>query len=84
MTFTIEEDVKNRLKNVSKRLRLSQSRIVEEVLIELLPVLEEQSPNQMLKMALKKLSAGIDATASLFDEDMKKDESIENYKNSKR
>ena len=83
VTFTIEEDVKKRLAAVAKRAKMSQSAIVEEVLVELLPILEAETANQLIQRSLKKLSESIDNTASLFDA-AEHDQSVEDYKDMKR
>ena len=84
VTFTIEEDVKKRLAAVAKRAKMSQSAIVEEVLVELLPILEAETANQLIQRSLKKLSESIDNTASLFDVAAEHDQSVEDYKDMKR
>ena len=55
MTISINEDVLKRLDKVAKRLNLSKSGMVEEFLIEVLPILEKQNPINMVGSALKKL-----------------------------
>jgi len=55
MRISINEDVLKRLDKVAKRLNLSKSGMVEEFLIEVLPILEKQNPINMVGSALKKL-----------------------------
>lgn len=81
-TFTIEESVSKRLSVVSKKMKQSKSSIVEELILEILPILEAETPNKMMSKAMKKMSEQIDLTATLFD-DMAHDENIDNYKKDK-
>jgi len=82
-TFTIEESLSKRLSVVSKKMKRSKSGIVEELIEGILPILEAETPNQMLAKAMKKMAVQIDLTGNLF-EDIEKDESIERYKEMKR
>jgi len=70
-TFTIEEDVKKRFAIVAKKMKQSQSSIIEELLIEIIPILEAKTPNQMMAKAMQEMAKSINLTASLFD-DVKK------------
>ena len=81
-SFSMDANVVNRLDKVSKRLKQTKSSIVEEMLLNLLPVLEQTTPNKMVAMAMKEMAKGIDTTADLFD--MEYDKSVEDYKDMKR
>ena len=81
-TFTIEESVSKRLSVVSKKMKQSKSSIVEELILEVLPILEAETPNKIMAKAMKKMSEQIDLTANLFD-DMEYDKSVEDYKKMK-
>lgn len=70
-TFTIDENISKRLSIVSKKIKQSKSSIVEELLTEILPILEAETPNKILARSMKKMAETIDLTASLFDESLK-------------
>ncbi len=83
VTFTIDEDISQRLSIVSKKLKQSKSSIVEELIEQILPILEAKTPNKMMAEAMKQMAATIDTSATLF-EDMAYDKSVEEYKEMKR
>jgi len=87
--ISIDEEVNERWNKVAKFLNMSKSNMVEEYVIQMLPILEQQSPNKMLASAMKEMAKQIDASASLFDtptydERAIYDESVEDYKNKKK
>jgi metal-responsive CopG/Arc/MetJ family transcriptional regulator len=63
VTLSIDEDVLKRFDKVAKRLKLSKSGIVEEFLIDVLPIFEKENPVDMVGSALKKLGEGLSEVA---------------------
>lgn len=82
-SFSLDEDLVNRLAVVSENHNLSRSSIVEDYLSQILPILEAETPNKMLAKAMQQLAGEIDTTATLFD-NMEHDKSVEEYKKMKR
>jgi len=87
--ISIDEEVNERWNKVCKRLELSKSGMVEEFVLQMLPILEQQTPNNMIASAMKEMAKQIDLSASLFDtptydERAIYDESVEDYKNKKK
>jgi antitoxin component of RelBE/YafQ-DinJ toxin-antitoxin module len=66
-SINIDEELNKRWNDVSKRLDITKSSMVSEFLEEVLPILEKETPNDIMKLALKKTAEQIDLTASLFD-----------------
>jgi antitoxin component of RelBE/YafQ-DinJ toxin-antitoxin module len=66
--LSIDEDLNERWGKVAKKLQMTKSGMVEEFLEEVLPILEEESPNRIVQNAMKVLAKQIDNTASLFDD----------------
>ena len=83
VTVNIDTDLDIRWTKVAKRIKQSRSSMINEFLEHVLPILEAQTPNQMMSKAMKEMSNQIDLTASLF-EDIEHDKSIEDYKEMKR
>jgi hypothetical protein len=46
---------------------MTKSGMIEDFLREVVPVLEQEQPKDVMKMALKKTAEQIDMTASLFE-----------------
>jgi len=69
VTITLPVDLNERWGNVAKRLKMSKSGMVKDFLEEVIPILEQEKPKDIMKMALKKTSQNIELTASLFDDD---------------
>jgi len=59
ISLTIDEDVNKRWDKVAKRLKMSKSGMVEDFLRDVLPILEKESPVDMVGSALKKLGEGL-------------------------
>ena len=64
----VDEDLNDRWKKVAKRLKISKSGMVTDILEEVLPILEKEKPNDMIGSALKSLGNALNETGSLFDE----------------
>ncbi len=77
--LSIDAELNERWTKVAKKLKMSKSGMVEEIIRDILPILEQETPKDLLKTALKKTAEQIDLTASLFDDDK-----FEVKKNSKR
>jgi hypothetical protein len=67
INISIDPELDERWIRVAKKLKLSKSGMVQEFLEEVLPILEQEKPNLILKSALKKTAEQIDLTATLFD-----------------
>ena len=67
IALSIDSELNDRWANVAKRLKMTKSGMVEDFLREVIPILEQEEPKDIMKMALKKTSEHIDLTASLFD-----------------
>ena len=63
----IDEDLNNRWNKVAKKLNMTKSGMVEDFLNEVIPILEQEQPKDIMKMALKKTGEQINLTASLFE-----------------
>jgi hypothetical protein len=83
VTISIDSQINDRWTHVSKRHKITKSGMVEEYLEQILPILEAETPNKMVAKAMKEMGKSINLTATLFD-DMKHDQSIEDYKEMKR
>lgn len=83
VTIYIDGELNKRWGAVNKKLNLTKSNMVEEYLEQILPILEQQTPNDMISSAMKEMAKSINATASLFD-DAEHDQSVEDYKEMKR
>jgi len=64
--ISIDEEVNERWNKVCKRLKLSKSGMVQDFIIQILPILDTETPNIMLKNAMKEMAKSIDLTADLF------------------
>ena len=67
VTMTIDPELNERWTKVSKKLKMSKSGMVEDFLREVIPILEQENPKDVMRMALKKTGEQIDLTASLFE-----------------
>ena len=76
--LSIDEQLNERWAKVAKKLKMTKSGMIEEMLLNTLPILEKEKPNEIMKAVLKKSAEQIDLTASLFDDD------VEKYKEMKR
>ena len=81
--LSIDEDLNELWTKLAKKHSITKSSMVEEFLGEVLPILDESTPNKMMVTAMKKMATTIDDSANLFDQ-MQYDESIEEYKKKKR
>ena len=68
VTISIDEELNEKWNEISKKHGISKSGMVEDFIIQILPVLEVEAPIKMISNAMKKLAEGIDETASLFDD----------------
>lgn len=75
MTISINDFLNERWSKVAKKHKLSKSRIVEDMLEQLLPILEAKTPNKMMAEAMKSLAGQIDLTGDLF-ENMETDKNV--------
>lgn len=67
ITISIDKEINERFTAVAKKLKLTKSGMIEDFLREVVPILEQEAPNDVMKMALKKTAEQIDMTASLFE-----------------
>jgi len=67
VTISIDDELNDRFTAVSKKLKLTKSGMIEDFLREVVPILEQEAPKDVMKMALKKTAEQIDMTASLFE-----------------
>ena len=67
ITISIDPELNDRWAKVAKKLKMSKSGMVEDFLREVIPILEQEQPKDIMKMAFKKTAEQIDLTASLFD-----------------
>lgn len=81
--ISIDEQLNERWNDVAKMHGITKSSMIEEFLINVLPVLANKTPSRIMASALSELSRGLNETASLF-EDMEHDRSVEDYKSKKR
>ena len=65
--LSIDEQLNERWTKVAKRLKMTKSGMVEEMISNILPILEKEKPNEVMKAVLKKSAEQIDLTANLFD-----------------
>lgn len=71
VTISIDAEVNERWTNIAKKLELSKSGMVEEFIVQVLPILEEKTPNKMVASAMKEMAKSMEMTGSLFDDDKK-------------
>ena len=81
--LSIDSELNDRWGAVAKKHKVTKSGMVEEYLEQILPILEQQTPNDMISSAMKEMAKSINATASLFDA-AEHDQSVEDYKEMKR
>ncbi|CAA6799790.1 MAG: Unknown protein [uncultured Sulfurovum sp.] len=55
VTYTIDIELLEMLERVSDRLGLKKSQLVEQVMLEILPKLDQSSPQNILEHALQEL-----------------------------
>lgn len=67
ITISIDKEINERFTAVAKKLKLTKSGMIEDFLREVVPILEQEAPKDVMKMALKKTAEQIDMTASLFE-----------------
>lgn len=83
VTISIDENLNELWTKLAKKHDLSKSGMIEEFLGEVLPILNESTPNKMMATVMKKMAQQIDNTATLFDKG-EYDSNIEEYKEKKR
>jgi len=71
VTISIDAEVNERWTNIAKKLELSKSGMVEEFIVQVLPILEEKTPNKMVVSAMREMAKTMEMTGSLFDDDKK-------------
>jgi len=64
--ISIDEELNDRWAKVAKKMKMSKSGMIEELLLEIVPVLEHEDPKDIIKYALQATSEQISNTASLF------------------
>ena len=69
VTITIDEKLNDRWNKVSKKIKMTKSGMVEDFLNEVVPILENEAPRDVMKHALKHIGKGVSDMGSLFDED---------------
>ena len=67
ITISVDDELNERFTAVAKKLKMTKSGMIEDFLREVVPVLELETPKDVMKMALKKTAEQIDVTASLFE-----------------
>lgn len=67
ITISIDKEINERFTAVAKKLKLTKSGMIEDFLREVVPILEQEAPKDVMKMALKKTAEQIDMTASFFE-----------------
>lgn len=82
VNISIDENLNERWNEVAEKHGLVKSRMIENFLNQVLPVLENKQPYSAMQNAMFEVSRGYQNTCSLFD--MEHDESIEEYKAMKR
>ena len=65
--ISIDKDINERWTAVAKKLKMTKSSMIDDFLKEVVPILEQEAPKDVMKMALKKTAEQIDMTASLFE-----------------
>ena len=65
--LSIDEQLNERWTKVAKKLKMTKSGMVEEMISSILPILEKEKPNEVMKAVLKKSAEQIDLTANLLD-----------------
>jgi len=83
VTISIDENLNDIWGKLAKKHDVTKSGMVEGFLAEVLPLMDESTPNKMMVKIMKKMAENIDDTAGLFDQ-MSYDKSIEEYKEMKR
>ncbi len=89
VTISIDEDINELWTKLAKKHDISKSRMIEDFLKGVLPILNESTPNKMMAKAMKQMAKEIDTTATLFDTisaetAMAFDDDVESYKEMKR
>ena len=69
--LSIDEDLDKRWKAVAKKIKMSKSGMVEDFLNEVVPILENEAPRDVMKHALEHIGKGVSDMGSLFYEDKK-------------
>ncbi len=82
VTISLPPEINERWNKVSKKHDVSKSGMVLSYLEQMLPILEQETPNKMMAKAMKKMADEIETTATLFD-NMEHDKSVEEYKKMK-
>lgn len=83
INISVEKELNERWNEVAKKHDITKSGMINDFLLEVLPILEAQTPSKMMAKAMKKMAEQIDTTATLFDK-MEHDKSVEEYKKIKR
>ena len=69
--ISIDSDLDARWKKVSKKIKMSKSSMIEDFLNEVVPILEKESPRDVMAYALEHIGKGVSDMGSLFYEDKK-------------
>jgi len=67
INISIDDELNDRWTKVAKRLKVTKSGMVEQLLMEIVPVLEQEEPKDIIKSALQRTAEHVNATASLFE-----------------
>ena len=67
VTISIDSELNEKWNKIAKIHSISKSGMVEDFIIQILPILEVETPVKMISNAMKKISAGIDDASSLLD-----------------
>jgi len=67
LNFSIDEKIAKRFNEVSKRLKVNKSAVIEEFIEGILPILEQSKKETMLQKILQAQAKSLNETASLLD-----------------
>ena len=70
VTITIDENLNFRWGKVSKKIKLSKSGMVEELLSEIIPILEKDNPRDVMVEALVSLGKGFNDMSDVLKKDV--------------
>jgi len=78
--ISIDPDIDRRWAEVAKKVKRSKSSMVEEILIEIIPILEHEKPKDIFAHALEVVGQGLMDAGSLFYENGKNGKDRESIK----
>lgn len=66
--ISIDIELNERWNKISKKIKMSKSGMVEDFLNEVIPILEHESPRDVMAHALDQIGKGVSDMGSLFHE----------------